>query len=124
MKRLDVEPSHLLFPAPAFVSPDVVLVAHEIRDGRFSPKREIDAKKFAGAQPGKRKGGFAQGLTRECARVDTGTANFAEFFDERDTLAKDPRGVRAGNARRTAADDNEIEGVVRHRFSECGHEEH
>ncbi len=99
MKRLDVEASHLLFPAPAFVRGDVVLVAHEIRDGRLSPEREIDAKELARTQAGKRQRRFAQRLARDRAGVDPGAADIAQFFHERDALAEDPRGIRSARCR-------------------------
>src|SRR4030095_7872270 len=66
------EASHLLFPAPAFVHRDVLLVAHEIPDRRLSSKRKIDAKELARTHTRKGQRGFAQGLARDRARVDPG----------------------------------------------------
>src|SRR5947199_5409715 len=92
MKRRDVVDSHLLFSASAFVNRDGRFVAHEIPDGRLSSKREIHAKELARTQPRKGQRGFAQGLARDCARVDPSAANFVKFFDKRDAFAKNPRG--------------------------------
>ena len=84
-------------------------MAHEIRDGRLAPEREIDAKKLARTHAGKSQRGFAQGLARDRAGVDPGAADFAKFFDERDTFAKNSRGIRSGNAGRPAADHDYVE---------------
>jgi len=59
---------------------------------------------------------FAQGLARDRASVNTGAADFTEFFDERGALAKDPRGSRSANAGRPAADHYHIE-VFSHRLA-------
>ena len=90
MKRLDLVGSQLLFAPPALLRRNVLLMAHEIRDGRLSPKREIHAKELARTHAGKRQRGFAQRLARDRAGVDPGAADLAKFFHQRDALAKNP----------------------------------
>ena len=116
MKRRDVVDSHLLFSASAFVNRDGRFVAHEIPNGGLSPEREIHAKELARTYAGEGQRCFAQGLARDRASVNTGAADFTEFFDERDAFAKDPRGSRSANAGRPAADHYHIE-VFSHRLA-------
>src|SRR5438046_8506371 len=104
MKRLDVVGSHLLFSASAFVNRDGRFVAHEIPNGGLSPEREIHAKELARTHAGEGQRCFAQGLARVRAGVSTGAADFTEFFEERDALAKDHRGSSYAMAGRLAAD--------------------
>src|SRR5947207_14297547 len=109
MKRRDVVDSHLLFSASAFVNRDGRFVAHEIPNGGLSPEREIHAKELARTHPGEGQRCFAQGLARDRVSVNTGAADFTEFFDGRDAFAKDPRGIRSPNAGRPADDHSHIE---------------
>src|SRR6266481_3798195 len=109
MKRFDVVGSHLLFPAPAFVSRDGRLVMHEIHDGRLTSERKIDAKELARAHARKRERGFPQSLARDRAGVDSSAADLAKFFHQRDTLAKNPRCIRTTDSCRSAADHYDIE---------------
>jgi hypothetical protein len=101
-------------PSVAFVCRNGRFVAHEIRDRRLSPEREIHAKELARTHAREGQRGFAQGLARDRTRVDPSATNFAKFFDERDALAKNPRRIRSANSCRSAADYDEIEGVVGH----------
>src|SRR5438046_10401532 len=77
---------------------------------------EIHAKEFARKHAGEGQRCFAQGLARDRASVNTGAADFTEFFDERDPFAKDPRGIRSANAGRPATDHYYVE-VFSHRLA-------
>ena len=114
MKRLDIVGSQLLFPAPAFASRDVFLVAHKIRDGRLASEREVHAKELARTHAGKRERGFAQSLARDRAGVDPGAANLAKLFHQRDALAEYTRRVRSGDSCRSAAYHHEVVGLRLH----------
>src|SRR5438128_8235739 len=102
MKRLDVVGAQLLFPAPAFVSRDVFLVAHKIRHSCLASKRKIHAKELTRTQAGKGQRGFAQSLARDRAGVDSGATDLAKFFHQRDALAEYTRRVRSGDSCRSA----------------------
>src|SRR5204862_3170564 len=108
MKRFDIVRPHLLFSASAFVNRDGRFVAHEIPNGDLSPEREIHAKELARTHAGEGQRCFAQGLARDRTSVNTGAANFTEFFDERAAFAKDPRGIRSANAGLPTADHYHI----------------
>ena len=84
-------------------------MAHEIRDGRFAAKGEINAKELARTQAGKGERGFAQGLTRDRAGIDSSAPDFGKFFYQRDALAKNPRRIRSADSRRPAADHYHVE---------------
>jgi hypothetical protein len=99
------------------VRDDVFLVAHEVFNRRLASEREINAEEFAGTPTRKRERRFAQRLARNRTGVDTRAANLAEFFYKRDVLAENCSGVSSADASRSAANDDEIEGVVRHGFS-------
>src|SRR2546423_1568787 len=109
MKRFDVVGSHLLFPAPAFMSRDGRLVMHEIHDGRLTSERKIDTKELARAHAGKGQRSFPQCLARDRPGVDPGATDLAKFFHQRDALAKNPRGIRSANAGRPATDHYYVE---------------
>src|SRR5882724_4972879 len=119
MKRLDGVDSQLLFPAPAFVSRDVLLMAHEIRDGRFSSERKIHPKELARTHAGKRERGFAQSLARDRAGVDPRATDLAKSFHQRDALAKNPRRVRSADPGRSAAYHHEVVGLSLHSLGYC-----
>ena len=114
MKRLDFIGPHLLFPAPAFVSRDVLLVAHEIRDGRLSSKGKIDAKELARTPAGKSQRGFAQRLARDRSGIDSGSADFAQFLNQRDALAENRRRIRSADSGWPAADYHKVVGLDLH----------
>jgi len=114
MKRLDVVGSQLLFPVPTFVSCDVRLVAHEIRNCRLASKRKINAKELARTHAGKSQRSFPQCLARDRAGVDSSATDLAKFFYQRDALAKNPRRIRSADSCRSAADYDEVVGLSLH----------
>jgi hypothetical protein len=99
-------------------------VAHEVFNRRVTPEREINAKEFARTPTRKRERRFAQRFARNRTGVDTRAANFAKFFYKRDPLPENCGGVSSANAGWSAADDDEIEGVVGQGFSDRWHEKH
>jgi hypothetical protein len=124
VKRLNLVSAQLLLPAFPVVRDDVFLVAHEVFNRGVALEREINAEEFARTPTRKRERRFAQRFARNRTGVDTRAADLAKFFYKRDPLPENCGRVSSGDASRSAADDDEIEGVVRHGVSGRWHEEH
>jgi hypothetical protein len=110
----DAHPRQVLVDPPPLDRRHVLLVMHEVRDGRLPPQREIDAVELSRPVAAQGERGLAKRLAGERPRVGDGAPEEGVLLDDRDLLAEEGGRDRTLLPRGAGADHDEIERFGRH----------